>query len=333
MRLLLVGDVMLGRLMNEVLVREPPEYPWGDTLPILRTADMRVCNLECALADAGQPWSPATKVFHFRSDVKNVAVLRAAGMDAVSLANNHTLDFGYDALGETLRALDADGIARAGAGHDVFEASRPAIVEAHGVRIGILAFTDNEPEWAATAERAGVYHVPVELGDARARALLAAVRAAKAAVDILIVSAHWGPNWGYHPPQAHISFAHALVEAGADVIFGHSGHVLRGVELYRRRPIIYCAGDFVDDYAVDKVERNDVSCIFVVELEEGETQRVRLYPTVIQEFQARVAPPNEAQVISDLMRRLCAERGTPTEWSEAESCLVVRPEGTPTDAT
>jgi poly-gamma-glutamate capsule biosynthesis protein CapA/YwtB (metallophosphatase superfamily) len=109
-QLLLVGDCMLGRLVNEVLETAPPEYPWGDTLPILHRADWRLSNLECVISDCGTPWSASPKAFHFRSRAKNIAVLEAARMNAVSLANNHVLDYGYDAMFEMLRILDRAGI-------------------------------------------------------------------------------------------------------------------------------------------------------------------------------------------------------------------------------
>src|SRR5450759_4410297 len=93
LKLLLAGDVMLGRLVNEILEVELPAYPWGDTLPLFQDADVRLCNLESVISDRGTPWSATPKMFHFRSDAKNVAVLNAAHIDAVSLANNHVLDY------------------------------------------------------------------------------------------------------------------------------------------------------------------------------------------------------------------------------------------------
>ena len=325
MRLLLVGDVMLGRYVNATLQREPPEYPWGDTLPVFQAADARIVNLECALADGGEPWMATPKVFHFRSDAKNVATLRAAGVTMVALANNHTLDYGYDALDETLRTLDGAGIGHAGAGGDLAEARRPAIATVGGAAVGMLAFTDNEPGWAAEAGRTGVNYAPVDLRDARARALLADVRRAKASVDTLVVSAHWGPNWGYQPPPEHVPFARALIEAGADVVYGHSGHVFRGVEFYQGRPILYCAGDFVDDYAVDQVERNDESGAFMLEWEVGEPWAVRVYPTIIEDCQARLARGRQAEAIASKLRRLSEQRGTEAGWDAASRSLLLRP--------
>ncbi|MBI4539704.1 MAG: CapA family protein [Gemmatimonadetes bacterium] len=323
MNLLLVGDVQLGRLMNEVLWREPPEYPWGDTLPLFQAADWRVCNLECVIADRGTPWSATPKVFHFRTDAKNVAALEGAGIDAVSLANNHSLDFGYDALFEMLEILDRTRIARAGAGRDLDEACRAAVCRAGNRTIELVSFTDNEPAWEAEQHEAGVFYVPVDLEDQRATNLLQVVRCAKEQVDLVIVAAHWGPNWGYRPVPAHPPFARALIDAGADLVFGHSCHVFQGIEIYKGRPILYSTGDFVDDYAVDPVERNDRSFVFVVGTDDSRVERLRLYPTVIRDFQVRTARGREAEEIADKMRELCAGFGTEARWSGQERCLTI----------
>ena len=122
MQILLVGDVMLGRLVNRHLRAAKPEYPWGDTLPLLETPNVRICNLECVLSDGGRPWSASPKMFHFRSDSKNVAVLKTAGIDVVSIANNHVLDYEYDAMLDMLGTLDQAKISHAGAGRDRAEA-------------------------------------------------------------------------------------------------------------------------------------------------------------------------------------------------------------------
>ena len=318
MKIAFVGDVMLGRLVNQALRLEPPEYPWGDTLSVLRPADWRICNLECVISDRGTPWAATRKAFHFRSDAKNVAVLKSAGIDAVSLANNHVLDFGEEAMLDMLRILDLEGIRRAGAGADLAEASRPAVLEARGMRIGLVAFTDNQPEWEATDTRPGVFYVPTDARDARAARLLDVVRRASAATDLLVVSGHWGGNWGYAPPSGHRTFARALIDAGAGVIFGHSCHVSRGIELYRERPVIHSAGDFIDDYAVDAAERNDRSLIFTLDTDAA---RLRLYPTVIRECHAQLAHGRDSAEIAAKMRELCADLGTVVRWQEHDRCL------------
>jgi len=316
-QLLLVGDCMLGRLVNEALESLPPEYPWGDTLPVLHRADWRLCNLECVISDRGEPWSAYPKAFHFRSAAKNIAVLQAARVNAVSLANNHALDYGYDAMFEMLQILDRAGIIYSGAGANLAQASRLASAEVCGCRIGLLAFTDNEPDWEATADWPGVYYVPIDLTDVRAKNLLDRVGEYRKVVDHLTVSAHWGSNWGYVPPKEHVVFAHALVDAGADLIFGHSCHVFRGIEIYRGRPILYSAGNFVDDYAVDPVERNDQSFVYVTELENTILRALRLYPTMIRRCHAFLAEGIYALGIAKKMRELCAAFNTTADWNQA----------------
>lgn len=321
--LLFVGDVMLGRLVNAVLQEQSSAYPWGDTLTLFQLADVRLCNLECVISDWGTPWSATPKAFHFRSDVKNIEVLKAAHIDAVSLANNHALDFDYEGLFHTMDNLDAAGIQYAGAGTTITQASEPAVWERQGQQLGLIAFTDNEPSWEATSERPGILYVPLKLRDRRAVNLLELVRKTKEQVDFLIVSAHWGPNWGYTPPAEQIPFAHALIDAGADVIFGHSGHVVRGIELHKEKPILYCTGDFIDDYAVDQRERNDQSFLFVAETEGQTILRLLLYPTIIEACQARRARPGERKAIVATMQRLCKELNTTTSWDEQEERLEV----------
>ncbi len=323
MKLLLVGDVMLGRLVNKVLRESGPDYPWSNTKPRFDEADWRACNLECVFSDRGTPWDAETKAFHFRSERKNLAVLQSIGINAVSMANNHSFDFGYEALTDTLAGLDALGIRHAGAGANFAAASRLAISEVGGRTIGLAAFTDNEPAWEATADRPGVFHSPIDLTDNRARYLLRAVEKASRSVDVLIVSAHWGPNWGYRPPVEHPRFAHALIDHGATIVYGHSGHVCRGIEIYKSRPILYCTGNFIDDYAVDDSERNDRSFIFTIEVEDHTVKQLRLCPTVIRSCRARLAGRVEAALIAAIMKELCGALQTSASWNDEAGVLEI----------
>ncbi len=314
---------MLGRHVNVDLKTSPPTHVWGNVLPIFRSADMRICNLECVIADGGSPWNLSPKMFHFRSDAKNAAVLSAAGIDLVSLANNHTLDYGYDAMLEMLDTLDRAEILHAGAGHDLQAASKPAILTRNGVRIGYISFTDNEPDWGAARCWPGVFHVPVKLGDEYALRLIDLVRHTRSQVDYLIVAAHWGSNWGYRPHARHIPFAHALIDEGADIIFGHSCHVFQAIEVYRSRPIFYSCGDFVDDYRVDEQERNDETFIFMVEIEDNAIQRLLLYPTLIRHCQAWQITGRRAEAIAHKMQKLCAEFKTTASWCSTSGYLEI----------
>jgi poly-gamma-glutamate synthesis protein (capsule biosynthesis protein) len=319
----LIGDVMLGRLVNKYLKSAKSEYPWGNTLSVLKQADVRICNLECVISDKGRPWVATPKVFHFRSDAKNIDVLKAAEIDAVSLANNHTLDYEYEALMDMLGLLDKSRIAHAGAGQDRYHASMPAVVKKDKSTIGLVSFTDNEPGWQATSNRPGIFYIPVDINNKKAKVLFELTKRFKKHVDYLIVAAHWGGNWGYEPPLTHSIFAKALIDNGADVIFGHSAHVFRGIEIYRGQPIIYSAGDFIDDYAVDEIERNDESFIFKIEINKHQIQRMRLYPTIIADFQARLAKESRGKSIAAKMQSLCQKLGTQAKWLEDDNCLII----------
>ncbi len=300
---------MLGRLVNRALKTQPPEYPWGDVLPALRSADALVLNLECVISDLGEPWPG--KTFVFRSDRKNVEVLERARVTAVSLANNHALDMGDKALADCLAILSERGILAAGAGTSLELARKPAVFRVTGGAVAALvAFTDNEPDWEAGEKTPGLSHSPVDPADVRFQVLLDIVRAAAEHVDLVIVSTHWGPNWGDEPPASHVRAARLLVNAGADVVFGHSAHVFRGVELYRGSPVLYSCGDFVDDYAVDEVERNDWSFVFALEFDGTQFRRLLLIPTIIRNLQARLAGGYERAEIMDRMQTLCSRLGT-----------------------
>jgi poly-gamma-glutamate capsule biosynthesis protein CapA/YwtB (metallophosphatase superfamily) len=168
-----------------------------------------------------------------------------------------------------------------------------------------------------------VHYAPVDPRDHRAAAILDAVVRAKEVADLLIVSAHWGGNWGVDVPRSHRAFARALVEAGADVVFGHSPHVPRGVEVVHGRPILYSAGDFVDDYAVDPVERNDRSFVFVLRTDGAAPTELRLHPTEIGDCRVRLAHRHARQA-ADAMARRCGALGTRADWDAGEGCLVIR---------
>ena len=310
----LVGDVMLGRGVNAALRTLRPEQPWGDVLPLLVSADLRIINLECALTDHEQPWTRTPKVFHFRADYSAIEVLRAARVDCCSLANNHTLDFEERGLLDTLEHLKAAGIQYAGAGLDREEAARPALLTARSdrpSRVAMVACTDNEPPFAAGSDRPGTNYLPVSLEPEvlhRVEATVTAVR--KAGADTVVFSNHWGPNMVHRPSVLFRQFAHAVIDRGADIYYGHSAHIFQGVEIYRGKPILYDTGDFIDDYAVDPRLRNDWSFLFKISLDGGEFRCLELFPVTLSYARVQLAKGSEQEAILDRMVRLSGEMGT-----------------------
>jgi poly-gamma-glutamate synthesis protein (capsule biosynthesis protein) len=321
-----VGDVMLGRAVNETIPARPPEAFWGDVLPVLRAADAVFANLECTITEHQRRWSLRRKMFHFRADPAAADVLAAANVRFVSLANNHVLDFEEQGLRDTLRHLDAAGIAHAGAGRDLEEATRPAMVDVGGFKVGVISLTDNEPLFAAKPGRPGTYYTeiradPETLDPIAERA--AHLRAEGA--DLVVVSAHWGPNMVANPRPRFQSFARAVLEAGVDLFHGHSAHVFQGVELKNEGLILYDTGDFLDDYIVDPELRNDWSFVFLVETDGRGLRRLRLVPVKLGFARVDLAVGAESEAIVELMRERSAGFGTPLAATDEGLELTIRP--------
>ncbi|MBM3957295.1 MAG: CapA family protein [Gemmatimonadetes bacterium] len=258
----LAGDVMLGRLVNDLIYEAGPAYVWGEMLESLRAYDLFLVNLEFALTSHTEPWHDgAFKAFYFRADPSAVESLQEAGVDFASLANNHALDFQVAGMLETLRVLEGAGIAHAGAGENAAAARVPAVLRAKGLRVGVVSWADYPVEWAAGEDSPGINFTPVSVEAEDFAAVERAIRAAREQADFVVFSIHWGPNWRVRPPEGFRRFARAVIDAGVDVFWGHSAHIVQGVEFYSGRPILYDTGDFVDDYAVDPEKRNDLSAL------------------------------------------------------------------------
>jgi poly-gamma-glutamate synthesis protein (capsule biosynthesis protein) len=300
LRLGLIGDVMLGRCVDETIGRRGFRYPWGDVLPLLTHVDLLICNLESTLTECREP---VPKVFNFRAAPDRVECLVQGGIDICCVANNHILDFGPTGMLETLAALDSRNIAHTGAGRTLAAAEAPAIVERSGVRVGVLGCTDNEPGWAASLEGPGVAFLEGNRPDL----IFDSVRALAQRVDIVVLSLHWGPNMRERPARRFVEIAHRAIESGANVVHGHSAHVFQAIEFYRDGVILYDTGDFVDDYAVDELLRNDRSFLFELLFQRTRAADVRLLPTQIERCQVNRARSASCAWSLSRMRKLCGE--------------------------
>ncbi len=304
------GDVMLGRLVNQAIHIKGFEYPWGDTLPIIKDADLSLINLECVIAKSGERWDKTPKVFFFRADPVAINVLKVAGIDYVTLANNHALDFQEAALLETLERLDRNNIAHAGAGRNINEASRPALLEAKGIKVGVVAFTDNEPDFSATESSPGTNYIPITTDEkifSRVRSAIASARDTGA--NIVVFSIHWGPNMRQFPPYYFKEFAHAVMDAGADIFHGHSAHIFQGIEIYKGKPIMYDTGDFIDDYYVGP-EKNDQQLLYLITANASGVKSFELLPVLISECQVSQTAGEVFDEIYERIKMLSNAMGT-----------------------
>ncbi len=265
---------MLGRGVAEALLAGGPESAFApDVVAAAREADLVVLNLECCISEHGSPWPDPRKPFFFRAPPRAVEALALLGVDCVTLANNHALDYGEEALLDTLEHLDGAGIRWVGAGRDLEEARAPAVLEANGVRLAVLGVTDHPADFAAAPGRAGVAYADLAR-EPRPAWLVDVVASAGAGAHAVVVTPHWGPNMSAEPVPHVRRAAHGLVEAGATLVAGHSAHVFQRVE----GRVLHDLGDFVDDYAVDPVLRNDLGVLWLVDLTPAGPTRIEAVP-------------------------------------------------------
>lgn len=302
----LAGDVMIGRGVDAIISRTGYLYVWGDVLPLLRITDMNIINLEAALTTSDKK---VYKMFNFKAAPDRVRSLREAGITIVNLANNHILDFSEDGLSETILMLSSSGILYTGAGINDREAAKPAIVIKRKTAVGVIGFTDNEPGWKAGVSSCGVNHINISKSTDRCKALLHIERLRKK-TDIAIVSIHWGPNMREEPSHEFIAFAHEMIDAGADIIHGHSAHNFQGIEIYNGKIILYDTGDFVDDYRVDPWLRNDHSFFFWVEVTNQSITKLKLIPVLIADCSVNLAKGDDYKWSIQRMQQLSAKFGT-----------------------
>jgi poly-gamma-glutamate capsule biosynthesis protein CapA/YwtB (metallophosphatase superfamily) len=308
--LALAGDVMLARGVNEMIQEHGPRYPWGDLIPLAREADLFLINLECVIAESGEPFLPQ-RVFYFRADPQAMQVLAEGGVDYVTLANNHAMDYQGPALLETIRHLDERGIANAGAGKDIEEAARFALLEARGIKVGVVAFADHFPEYAATPTGPGTNVIRITTEPPNFSRVEHSIQVARAAgADLVVFSIHWGPNMRHAPPDEFKQFARAILDAGADIFHGHSAHIFQGIEIYKGKPIFYDTGDLIDDYYVDSAYKNDQQFLFLVTATGSRVEHIELVPVLISQAQANIAQGVAADPILERMQSLSSAMGT-----------------------
>lgn len=348
-RLFLAGDAMLGRGIDQILphpcdpvlyegymrsakayvelaerhcgrIPAPvaPGYIWGDLLADLDRlhCDARLINLETAITGSGRP---APKGIHYRMHPDNIAALAALRPDGCVLANNHVLDWGREGLLDTLQTLDAAGLARAGAGETDDQAGAPlAIPLPHGGRLLLLAFARGDSgvpnDWAAGPLSPGIALLP-DSPEATIAEIRARIDPARRAGDILVISLHWGGNWGYDIAPPDRALAHALIDgAGADIVFGHSSHHPRAAEVHAGRLILYGCGDLINDYegiGGHGAYRGDLSLAYIADLDpaDGNLMALSMIPYRIRAFRLQRANDEETGWLADRMDRECGRFG------------------------
>jgi len=291
-----VGDLMLDRDIETLMEQHGAPYPFERVAGLLRDADLTIANLELAFTDRGVA---SDKLYTFRVAPRYAGGLAEAGIDVVSLGNNHTADFGPEGVADTIAALDHAGIGHAGAGPDVASSRRPAFVDVDGLRVAFLSYTDVMENTFAGPASAGVALATSDVIDAD-------VRAARAQADVVVVSLHSGVEYTDAPQPEQQRLARAAIDAGALLVLGHHPHALQGWEYYGDGLIAYSLGNFVFDLDRDDLanlgRRAFDTVVLYVTLRTGEVLEVRAEPVTIDPGENRPRPATEQEAVAILAR-------------------------------
>jgi poly-gamma-glutamate synthesis protein (capsule biosynthesis protein) len=341
--LFLSGDVMTGRGIDQVLphsvdpklyepyvkdareyvhlakrkngaFQEPVSYDyiWGDALEVWKEMkpSFKLINLETSITKNNEPWP--RKGIHYRMHPLNIKLLEKAEIDYCSLGNNHILDWGYVGLKETTEVLDKAHIAHSGAGKNIREARNPAILHNHKGRILVFSYgskTSGIPKsWFAGAERPGV-NLLSDLSSKTIQQISNQINSYHQPGDIVIFSIHWGDNWGYEITNKQRQFAHQLIDnAQVDLIFGHSSHHPRGLEVYNNKLILYGAGDFINDYegiGGHENYRSELTLMYFPKInrQSGDLMQLLMVPMEIKKFSLHKANNDEAEWMTNTLNR------------------------------
>jgi poly-gamma-glutamate synthesis protein (capsule biosynthesis protein) len=278
-RLMVVGDLMLARQVDDRIAREGVEAPFRRVRRILRQADLLVGNLESVITTRG---SRQAKLYTFRAPGRGARALRSAGFDLVGLANNHALDFGRAGLADTLRNLRRAGVRAMGAGSHAAAARAPVILTRDGLRIAFLDRADAHLDsyewphlrWEATVRRSGLAY-------ARPSELRADVRAARKLADVVVVMLHSGREYATSPTPSQRRVVAAALAGGASVVVSAHPHVLQRGRRWGSRMVAWSLGNFVfDGFATVPGARD--SAILDVTLGRAGVTSVRWHPVVIR---------------------------------------------------
>ncbi|MCK5148864.1 CapA family protein [bacterium] len=291
-----VGDLMMGGSARSVISRRGVDYPFDSTRTVLMASDVAIANLEAPFTCKGIAFK---KKYTFRVPATFADGILRSGIDVLTLANNHILDYGAIGLRETVSLLDSIGLAHCGAGENLHAAEEAAILEVNGKKIGCIAFSLTYPaEFWATSMRPGTAYP-------RLNRLKLIIESLENSVDYIVVSFHWGGELMISPKPYQRMYAKNAIDWGADLVLGHHPHVLQGCEWYKERLIAYSLGNYVFGSYNNKVHN---SVILKVLLDDSRIIYSEIIPIIINnykvQFQPRILQNRKRQDVISLMNGL-----------------------------
>lgn len=243
-RIMAVGDIMLGRMVSDRILHESPEWLFADVSSLLQKADIVFGNLEAPISRAPDAFTAEEKIV-LKAPMIAAEALAISNFKVLNLANNHILDCGPEGLKDTMNSLFRHQISHVGAGFNLDEARKPLVLEPNGIRISFLSYCSS---FNATVNKAGT--PPLNIPEIKKD-----IHKQRSNSDIIIVSLHHGVEYSNYPLPAFMKLGRAVIDAGADVILGHHPHVLQGIEDYRGKLIAYSLGNFVFDLADETIRQ------------------------------------------------------------------------------
>jgi len=311
-KLIIGGDVMLGGMIKNAIHQFGPKYPLEEIAYILQKGDVTLINLECVITD-----------FNQKCSLIAIQSLIDAGVNVVSLANNHILDFSETGLFNTVDILNKIHLYHAGAGKNEHEAYSPAVFTKKNIKFGLAAFCNDQQAFAAHRNQPGMAYISLHNLREAIQCIQTAYHALEAAkVDFPILSINWQSNMIERPTVQFIKIAHAAIEMGYKLLFGHGSHFFQGIEIYHGCPIIYEAGDLVDDSAINANFRNDHQLLFELDIVDKQIYNIIFYPVFIDHYKVMPATGDHFDYIAQRIQYLCNNLNT-TVYSIDKKLLLV----------
>ncbi len=288
-----VGDILLDRGVKKVIENHGVRYPFQKIANFINSFDLAFCNLECPLSKKGYP---IEKQYTFRADPGFIEGLKFSGFNIYCLANNHSLDYGREALLDTKLNLKKHNFTVIGAGRNQKEASKPVIIKVKGIRIAFLAYV--------TLALEGITYMENLPGPSQAgiEEIVKKVKLAKKKSDIVIVSFHWGSEFINTASDKQKEYAYRVIENGADLVIGHHPHVIQTIEKYKDKFITYSLGNFIFDQR--KKEASE-SVILTCDIYKSGVKNIRLVPIIIKNCQPDFLKTEELEELIMRIKKLC----------------------------
>ncbi|SHI43000.1 CapA family protein [Lutispora thermophila] len=272
----MVGDMLFYGTVDSYMKKYGDGYVLEGYGPLMRESDIVLGNLETSISYRGEPMKDKQYTFRGRPEV--LKVLKESNFHAVSIANNHVLDFGIEAFLDTLDNLEKYEILYAGGGRNREEAEKGTIIEKNGIKVGFLAFTKVVPvvDWYAGKNKPGI----IGAYKVHEQEVVRTIQEMRENCHVLVVSVHWGQEGTTTIRDEERYIGHSMIDAGADIVMGHHPHVVQGIEIYKDKPIFYSLGNFI--FTTSKMDISNKTIMANVRVDqEGNVLDIHVVPGTI----------------------------------------------------